>query len=128
MANVCVNCGAMKWKTEAPGMCCPPGPSQAFELVLYIIRERSGTPSSVCPHVCLLRADRHHAVSDHRETRWAGRDRESETNGRVGFRLDRRASRACAISRVTRTFRRSRCTQSPRCLVCFWTVDRLAVD
>ncbi|XP_062518309.1 uncharacterized protein LOC134193499 [Corticium candelabrum] len=25
MTNVCVNCGAMKWKGEAPGMCCSSG-------------------------------------------------------------------------------------------------------
>ena len=37
------------------------------------------------------------------------------------------ASTASAILRVTSTFRRSRCAQSPCFRVCFWTVDQLAV-
>ena len=32
---MCVNFGAMKWKGEAPGMCCPPG--EAGHWSLYTI-------------------------------------------------------------------------------------------
>ena len=48
-------------------------------------------------------------VSDRCETRRAGRDRESETNGRVGFRLDR-------LRRPeTRLWRPEICTQMVEC-------------
>ena len=35
MTNVCVNCGTMKWKGEAPGMCCPPGEAGRWSLYRY---------------------------------------------------------------------------------------------
>ena len=36
MTNVCVNCGAMKWKGEAPGMCCRPGEAGHWSLCLNV--------------------------------------------------------------------------------------------
>ena len=40
MTNVCVNCGAIKWKGEAPGTCCPPG--EAGHCNLYINAQLHG--------------------------------------------------------------------------------------
>ena len=47
MTNVCVNCGTMKWKGEAPGMCCPPGEAGRWSLYIY------KGEVSVCLSVCL---------------------------------------------------------------------------
>ena len=48
MTNVCVNCGAIKWKGESPWMCCPPGEAGHWTLSIYIM-ERC---LSVCVSVC----------------------------------------------------------------------------
>ena len=56
--------------------------------VYIITRELSETPTSVYPHVCNAPIDTT-PDSDRRETRGSCLDREFETNGRVGFCLDR---------------------------------------
>ena len=59
-------------------------------LYIYIDKKTSsGRPTSVCLSTCNSKAPIYATlVSDRCEMLWSGRDRESETNGRIEFRLD----------------------------------------